>query len=463
MYRQRNRFLITLLCIIFLCSSVQATILQISVRDSSDNSTIPHATIFLNGASYAKTDNNGQVSLTHAGLDDQLIRVTMAGYNDWENVVPKNETSLLVNLSRKSLVLKIGLYDSDSLGLISGARVNISAENLTQTKLTDTAGSVTFEVNATTLYSIDITAPDYLSRKGVIDIGTEDTDAQYWLLPSNRFSFIIKDKDSLTAIPDAEIRIDTILAGKTDSRGVLTTSLARDKVHTIEIKKSGYQTFTESKVISETDAIDSVVLSKALLGAFIYTLDENRVPINGTELYINGTLVGTTNQFGRSNFPSLVSGSYVVEARKTGYVSLNRTILVANPGEEFTFEMPFETAGLTIFVEEKNQKILPNATIIINGNTVGMTDDHGQYGTKVKFNTFYNISAAKDTYQTASIQTQFVQGNATASVTLIMEKNPDWGLITLIVVGAVAILVLFGIIRMFGGRKRRHIMRKNDI
>jgi len=463
MYRQRNRFLFTLLCIIFLCSSVQAAILQISVRDSTDNSTIPHASIFLNGANYARTDTNGQVFLTHSGLDDQLIRVTMAGYNDWENLVAKNETSILVNLSRKSLVLKIGLYDSDSLGLISGARVNISAENLMQTKLTDTAGSVTFEVNATTLYSIDITAPDYLSRKGVIDIGTEDTDAQYWLLPSNRFSFIIKDKDSLTAIPDAEVRLDTILAGKTDARGVLTTSLARGKVHTIEIKKPGYETYTEAKVISETDAIDSVVLSKALLGAFIYTIDENRVPINGTELYINGTLMGTTNQFGRSNFPSLVSGSYVIEARKIGYVSLNRTILVANPGEEFTFEMPFETAGLTIFVEEKDQKILPNATIIINGNTSGLTDDHGRYITKVKFNTLYNITATKDTYQTVSIQKQFIQGNATASVTLIMEKNPDWGLITLIVIGAVGILVLFGIIRMYGGRKRRHVMRKNDI
>ncbi len=197
MYRQRNRFLFTLFCIILLFSSVQAVILQISVRDISDNSTIPHATIFLNGASYAKADNNGQVSITHSGLDDQLIRVTMAGYNDWENLVGKNETSVVVNLSRKSLILKVNLYDSDSLGFVSGARVNISAENLTQTKLTDVTGSVAFDVNATTLYSIRITAPDYLSREGVIDVGTENMDVQYWLLPSNRFSFVIQDKEGL--------------------------------------------------------------------------------------------------------------------------------------------------------------------------------------------------------------------------------------------------------------------------
>ena len=32
--------------------------------------------IFLNGASYAKADYNGQVNLTHSGSDDLLIRVT---------------------------------------------------------------------------------------------------------------------------------------------------------------------------------------------------------------------------------------------------------------------------------------------------------------------------------------------------------------------------------------------------
>ena len=463
MYRQRNCFLFTLLCIILLFSSVQAVILQISVRDISDNSTIPHATIFLNGASYAKADNNGQVSITHSGLDDQLVRVTMAGYNDWENLVGKNETSVFVNLSRKSLILKVNLYDSDSLGFISGARVNISAENLTQTKLTDVTGSVAFGVNATTLYSIRITAPDYLSREGVIDLGTENMDVQYWLLPSNRYSFVVQDKDGFGAIPDAEVHIDGVLAGRTDARGVLTTPVSRGKIHTIEITKSGYQTFTESKTISETEALDTVVLSKALLGAFIYTLDENHLPINGTDIYINGTLKGTTNQFGRSTFSNLVAGSYVVEVRKTGYVSQNRTILVADSGEEFSFEMPFETANLTIFVEEKDQNILPDAIIFVNGQASGFTDNQGRYTTRVRFNTLYNITASKDTYQTVSVQKQFAQGNATPSLNLIMEKNPDWGLITLIVAGMVGILVLFGIIRMFGGRKRRHVMRKNEL
>jgi hypothetical protein len=44
-----------------------------------------------------------------------------------------------------------------------------------------------------------------------------------------------------------------------------------------------------------------------------------------------------------------------------------------------------------------------------------------------------------------------------------MEKSLDWGLITIIVIGVLGVLIALGIIRKWGGRKRRHSMRKDDI
>lgn len=463
MYRQKNRFLFILLCLLILCSSVQATILQISVKDGSDNSTIPHASIFLNGEYYSRTNNDGQVFLNHSGLNDQLIWVSMTGYIDWEKLVGKNETAVLVNLSRKSIILKVNLYDSDSLGSVSDARVTISSENMIQTNLTDSSGSASFNVQANSRYSININAKNYQSRDGIIDIGTENNDAQYWLLPIDRFSFIIKDKTEMVALPDAEVYINTVLSGKTDARGVLTIPVTRGKVYSIEIKKPGYQTLTESRLISETDALYSGALSKAAVGAFIYSFDENRVPVNGTDIYINGTLSGTTNEFGRSNFPNLVYGTYSVEVRKTGYYSVNRTIIITNQGVDYTFEMPFENADLTLFVQDKDQKIVPDAIIIINGKSVGFTDEQGQFTTKVKFNTPYNITAIKDTFAPSSVKTQFVQGNATVSTTLIMEKSINWVLIIVIIIGVISVLVLFAAIRISGRKKGRPIIRKNEL
>ncbi len=69
MYNPRPRFLFSLLLILLLCSSAQATTnLLITVQDSLDNTTLPHATVFVNGANFALTNNNGQVYLTHPGV-----------------------------------------------------------------------------------------------------------------------------------------------------------------------------------------------------------------------------------------------------------------------------------------------------------------------------------------------------------------------------------------------------------
>jgi hypothetical protein len=463
MYSKRHRFLFSLLCLILLCSSVGATNLQISVQDSIDNSSIPHATVFLNGANYARANNLGQVYLTHAGLNDLNIRVSMTGYDDWSSLVSRNETSLLVNMSRKSLTLKVSLYDSDTLAPVSGARVNISAENVSLGKQTDITGSALFGVKAATLYSVDIEAPNYQPHRGTVDMASENREAQYWMLPGNRFAIEIKDKDGKVPVPEAEVRIDALLVGKTDAKGRLIIPVTRGKTYLLEIRKAGYETVTESRIISDTDAIYSLEIIKAPVGAFIYVFDEKHAPITGADVYINGNLSGTTNQYGRSTFPTLVSGTYPVEIRKAGYVTVNRPLPISKPNEDYTFEMTFENAALTLFVQDNEQKFVQNASISINGNVIGVSDDHGQYTTNLKFNTLYNITASKDGYQPVSIQKQVIQGNATATATLTLEKSLDWGLITIIAAGIVGVLVLFAVIRMLGHRKRRHIMRRNDI
>jgi uncharacterized membrane protein len=144
-------------------------------------------------------------------------------------------------------------------------------------------------------------------------------------------------------------------------------------------------------------------------------------------------------------------------------VTENRTIAVSNNSEDYTFTLAFETANLTVYVQDKDQKNIPNAIVSLDGNVSGMTDDHGLFLAKVKFNTFYNITASKDGYLSASVQNQVLQGNSTASVTVILEKSIDWGLIGMIVLGVAGVLILFAVIRAFGRRRRRHVMRRNEL
>jgi hypothetical protein len=163
------------------------------------------------------------------------------------------------------------------------------------------------------------------------------------------------------------------------------------------------------------------------------------------------------------NFPALVAGDYLMEVRKSGYVTQSRAISVSGQSQDYSFTLPFENAAMTIFVQDKDQKIVPNASVAIDGTDAGVTDDHGQLVAQVKFNTPMNITVTKDGYQPASVQKEVIQGNSTASLNVQIERNLDWGLIMMIALGVIGVLILFAAIRMFGRRKHRHVMRRNEI
>ena len=464
MNRSLSHSLLFLLCLLLLCSAVQATVdLQITVRDSIDNTSIPNAAVFVNGQDQARTNNNGQYFLSHTGLSDQRIRISVTGYDDWENIIAREQEILLVNMSRKTVTLKVNLYDSDTLSPVSGALVNISAMNSTQSKQSDAAGAVAFIVSASMLYSVDITAPSYEPRSSTAAVGMENKVVQFWLLSGTKYSFVVRDKESKGPVQGAEIRLNSILAGKTDERGILSVPVARGKDYTIEIRKDGYETITESRTISQADALYTAEITKAPLGAFVFVYDENNHPISGADIYINGSLSGTTNQNGRHTFPDLVFGSYPVEVRKTGYIPSNRTIVVSNKSEDYSFTLASEGADLTITVKDKEQKTIPDATIIIDGKRSGQTDELGQYITKVNYNTRYNFTAQKEGYQPASVQKEIIQGNKTVLIDISLEKTADWGFIGIIGIVAIVVLVLYAAFRKFGKKPGHHVMRRNEI
>lgn len=449
---------------LLLCSAAQATVdLQITVRDSIDNTSIPNAVVYVNGQDFARTNNNGQYFLSHNGQNDQRIRISVVGYIDWENIVPRTQELLVVNMSRKAVTLTVNLYDSDTLNPVPGALVNISAMNSTQSKQSDANGAVSFIVNANIRYSVDITAPSYEPRSGTADVGTDDKAVQFWLLSGNKFSFVVKDSESKAPVPGAEVRLNAIRAGKTDERGILSIPVARDRTYTIEIGKDGYESVTESRTISKADALYITEITKAPIGAFVYVYNENNSPITGAEIYINGTLSGTTNEFGRHTIPDLVSGSYPLEVRKTGYLPSNRTITVSNTSEDYSLTLSAERSALTIAVRDKDAKEIPDAAISIDGSVVGKTGNNGNYVSDVGFNTVYNISVSRDGYQPASIEKEVIQGNATDTVTISLDKSMDWGFLGMIGLVIIVIIVLFAVIRKFGRKPGHHITRRNEI
>ena len=456
------RFLLALLFAILLCGAAQATILELTVLDNVDNTSVSHATVFIDGSNMGRTNNLGQYYITHSETNDIMLRVSMAGFDDWSDIVYSNVTSLTVNLIRKSLKLNINVYDSDTLAPIPDAEIIISADNATSAHKTDASGTTTFNVLGATPYTVEIRSPNYETRTGTVDVVSSDVSVQYALMSGNRFSFVVKDQDDFP-IENAEVRIDNVLAGKTDPRGILTTKVGRGKTYTIEVKKDGYQPYVIARSILDTDELLTVVMSKAPVGAFIYVMDESKSPVNGADVFLNGERAGSTNQYGRFTLSNVVVGSFTVEIKKSGFVNVQKQINVTKQGDEFTIELPFETVELDVFVQDKDKKVVPETTILINNDKIGVTDDHGQIIINAKLNSVYNITAVKDGYQGVSVQKEIIQSNATPTLTITLEKNLDWGFIGLVVAGALGVLLIFGIIRIGRSKKRHHIIRRNEI
>ena len=101
--------------------------------------------------------------------------------------------------------------------------------------------------------------------------------------------------------------------------------------------------------------------------------------------------------------------------------------------------------------------------ILIDGAGSGQTDNNGQYMSRVKFNTPYNITASKDGYQSASLQKEIIQGNATVLIDISLEKSMDWGFMGIVVIILIVVLVLFIAYKKFGRKPGRHVARRNEI
>jgi hypothetical protein len=345
---------------------------------------------------------------------------------------------------------------------VSGATLYLTSANSTQTKTSDASGVASFGVTSYTYYSLNITAPNYQPRSETINFDAKDQDVQYWLLSGNQYSFVVKDKNSQTAVADASISVNSVLLGKTDSRGILIAPISRNTPVTIEVKKTGYQTVTQVKSISTNEAVDAITLSTVPVGAFVFVYDQKNQPVSGADIYINTTAVANTNPYGRAMIQSLVPGSYTLVVKKTGYTPVSQQVAISNDSSEFTAVLSLATVSQTFFVQDTDQKNLAGATVLLNGATAGTTDSHGQLDTQLTYDTPYNITVTADGYRPRSVQQNIPLGNTTTPLTITLEKNLDWGFVTLIGIGILVILVLYAIIRLIGRRSNSSYLSRRD-
>ena len=448
-----RRLIFLVLCLLLLAGGAQAATLYVNVFEKTTNVTaIPYASVFVNGALAGKTGTDGIFTFTHPGTSPITVKVMKPGYDSWEDDVGMAESSILVQLRKKELVLKIDIFDADSALPIANSQVRVMGPNITESlKMTDKDGSVTFPAQAASIYNLQITATNYQNRNEVVEMGMEGKNIQYLLIRGDRFSILAKSAADQSPIANAEVFIDGVSKGKTDGKGILSLEIPRNKVYNIKITRPGFTDYFEKKLISDSEAVVTASMAVAPYQASIYVFDETKAPVQGASVIIDGKVLGNTSQYGKYTFHDLASGQYVLEVKHPGFSSLRREIGEDDLGKDITVELPFQQADLTIFVEDEGYHVIPGVSISLNGRNTGITDDNGALTTKVKVSTEYNISATMKGYKPATMTSVIDPRNTSATVTLSMEKDLNIGIFLtaglIIAVIIIVILVILLVVR----------------
>ncbi len=449
----KNRRLIIALLIscLLLCCTAQAVTLRITVVDEETYDAVASASVYVDGAYVGSTASDGTYSYVHSGNDDLYLKVVRTGYRNWVDYVDYDTTRVQVDMIREDEGLTFELYDAGTLQPIVGAVVRVEGEDYSDSEVTASDGSADFSVKSGESYSVEIRASGYYDLSKTVQMENSARVVQYWLFSNDLLAVQVRDSETSTPLKGAEVYVDSAPAGVTDADGRLQLHLERAKRYSLKVTAADYQTYQENCYFETDDVLLQVALSKSVYQVSITAFNEATKPIEGAEVYLNGTLQGKTNQYGRFALSDLHAGTYQIMVRASGYEDWSETRQITGVGEDIVAELDYDRASVTIRAEGSDRKAVADAVVVIDGQVVGVTDSLGCLKTALVTNKVYAVTAARDGYRNISVNAEIPLGTTEFTVPLVMER--DFGSWVLVAgVGVVAVVLLAGVLVV---RRRR--------
>ncbi|RXE55741.1 hypothetical protein ABH15_05780 [Methanoculleus taiwanensis] len=450
----RRLLCILVVGVLFVCGSAQATHLQITVLDEATSVGLSDVSLYVDGDYVGMTGSNGLFSYTHSMSESYRLKATRSGYNDWVGLVGGSASSVLIEMSRKSEVLAVDLFDGESLQPVRDAVVQVHGDGFDGSESTDASGRADFQVKAGGLYNIEIRAQSYYSLSRTVQMESSGRTVQYWIYRNDKFAALVKDSQTRQPIADATVTIDTGRAGTTGADGLLPLHLQRERRYLVVVEKPDYQTYQAEHLITADDVLLTILLSKSTYPVTVSVYDETRKPVEQADVFINGTWQGKTDRYGRYGLPSVEAGTYMVEVSAPGYTGWSDTCQITRTGEDIIVDLAYARADVMIKAEDADGRALAGTAVLIDGRPAGITDAEGTLRTVLKSSDSYNVSASLEGYRFASVALEVPLGRTAAEATVRLEREFD----PVVLIGAFVLLLAL-IAAGFFYKKRRGAKR----
>lgn len=448
---QRRLIIGLLIACALICGTVQAVTLQVSVADEKNGDSLADASVYVDGEYVGTTASDGTHSYVHSGKKDLRLKVVRKGYRDWTDWVDADRTRIQVDMFRKDETLTVEVYDATTLKPVVGALVRVEGDGISRSETTRSDGGTDFSVRSGALYNVDIRASNYYDVSKTVQMENSGKVVQYWLFRNDLLAVQVRDAETSAPLEAAEVFVDGARVGATDADGNLPVHLQRERRYSLKVTASDYQPYQEERYIEVDNVLFLVHLSKSAYPVSLTAFSETMKPIAGAEVYLNGTLQGKTNQYGRFMLSDVNAGTYEITVKAPGYGEWMEVRQVSGKGEDIVAELDYDQASVTIRAEDTDRKAVADAAIQVDGRAVGVTDGLGCLRTELTTNKVYVVTATRDGYEPISIDVEIPLGTTEFTVPLAMEETFNIWLLA-VGVGVVAAFLLGAVLVV---RRRR--------
>ncbi|CVK33353.1 carboxypeptidase regulatory-like domain-containing protein [Methanoculleus bourgensis] len=451
MIKKRRLIIGLLIACVLICGTVQAVTLRVSVADEKNGDSLADASIYVDGEYVGTTASDGTYSYVHSGKKDLRLKVVRKGYRDWTDWVDADRTRIQVDMFRKDETLTVEVYDAATLKPVVGALVRVEGDGISRSETTRSDGGTDFSVRSGALYNVDIRASNYYDISKTVQMETSGKVVQYWLFRNDLLAVQVRDAETSAPLEAAEVFVDGARVGATDADGNLPVHLQRERRYSLKVTAPDYQPYQEERYIEVDNVLFLVHLSKSAYPVSLTAFGETMKPIAGAEVYLNGTLQGKTNQYGRFMLSDVNAGTYEITVKAPGYGEWMEVRQVSGKGEDIVAELDYDQASVTIRAEDTDRKAVADAAIQVDGRVVGVTDGLGYLRTALTTNKVYAVTATRDGFEPISIDVEIPLGTTEFTVPLMMERTFNIGMLV-VGVGVVAAVLLGAVLVV---RRRR--------
>jgi hypothetical protein len=301
---------------------------------------------------------------------------------------------------RAPVTLTVTVTDNFNSG-ISNAKVTASWDGGSESSRTRANGQALIDVPEGATVRLFVNHSSYTLNNPVVveDAATEEVQVEVFrkadAAVTVRSDGSTIEGATVTLTKNGESR--AAARGKTGSDGVFETGTIEKGTYTVSVVKPGFER-NETTVDVEGSANVRVGIEVGSATVKFSVVDDHfddPRAIEGAKVKVEGPTSGTFNTSGSGTvqFGLPVNAKYTVTVTKDGYETAERTVAIAEADKSVSFtinrkpSLSVEAVNERVVVGEKVQvtatdeygKRVANATVEVDGETVGATDGEGVY------------------------------------------------------------------------------------